>query len=120
HNDQFLVELAPEKMLLDAVTVSLEKFVGDNAANAVDVLAQFVLDNLRVPINKEKIIAHLASRRLLVAGNNKLSAYSLPSKPEVHISRASVINKLEAKFSPHCRLIMVKGVDGSGKTTLLL
>ncbi|PKO15283.1 MAG: hypothetical protein CVU39_11815 [Chloroflexi bacterium HGW-Chloroflexi-10] len=50
---------------------------------------------------------------------NNFSPLTLPTLPDIHVSRANYISWLHDRFTTGRKVIVIKGEDGIGKTTLL-
>lgn len=116
------IEPISETQLRRQVEWGIADFTNGNAANAVDILAQYALEQIHIELTRDPIVEHLREREIFRTTGLKLKGrkqYPLPQKPKPFISRASILRTLTQRFSSGTRIVLVKGVDGAGKTTLL-
>lgn len=116
------IEPISETQLRRQVEWGIADFTNGNSANAVDILAQYALEQIHIELTRDPIVEHLREREIFRTTGLKLKGrkqYPLPQKPKPFISRASILRTLTQRFSSDTRIVLVKGVDGAGKTTLL-
>lgn len=116
------VETISEAQLRQKVEYGVKAFVNTNPANAVDILAQYALNNVHMQLGRDDIVNHLKQREIFVDNPAKIQMnkrHPLPKKPNPFISRASIIRTLVQKFNSDVRVVIIKAVDGAGKTTVL-
>jgi hypothetical protein len=119
---QLAIEPISEILLRRHVEQGISQFTNGNPANAVDILAQYALEQVNIELTHDLIIEHLKERHIFNSTGILLNhpvQYPLPQKPDHFISRAAILRTLGQRFSSDTRIVLVKGVDGAGKTTLL-
>ncbi|MBI5032461.1 MAG: hypothetical protein HZB51_18200 [Chloroflexi bacterium] len=115
------IETTSERLLRSTVEVELRTLIDGNAANAVDVLAQFALDKVHHQLSAEDIWKHLESRGFSRRQEPKTDLltgdFGLPV-PAYFIGRDKILEELAQAINQNSTVV-VGGLAGIGKTYLI-